>query len=247
MPGKQAGQGRCGICDTLPPSSLMELDALLGDPAAWPSSVWGLFDPPKGGLPASYRRFGAQRVGREWLDRHGWDGITTGTLRRHIRYDVAHVTRDVAELVTVGIISTTRTQTRIPTTPTIDAGAFISYFNAGVQMGAAAQRLLAERINAAIDAGDEPDPKLVMKLADMGASFAKTQATLVAKGLKFGEDESEDEAFRGSEDDLPSPRMGHQRVRTVNGERQVVRDEGPKDRERYNKRAREEGSTGFEP
>src|SRR3954470_15120479 len=200
--GKQAGQGPCSICQSMPPLDLLELDALLADPAAWPSSVWGLFNPPAGGLPASYRRFGAQRVGREWLDNHGYEQFSNGVLRRHIRYDVPHVARDVAALVGLGLITKAKTQTRIPTTPTLDAGAFVSYFNAGIQMGAAAQRMLADKINAAVDAGEQPDTKLVMKLADMGAACARTQATLMAKGLKFsGEEDDEDDAFRGPADD----------------------------------------------
>lgn len=222
------------------PTALLELDSLIGDPAAWPSTVWGLFEPPKGGLSASYRRYGAQRMGQEWLARNGYN-FTTGALRRHIRYDVAHVARDAAELAQVGVITLSNPRTRIPTAPTIDSGAFIRYFNAGIQMGEAAQRLLAERINAAIDKGEEPDPKLVLKLAEMGAAFARTQAGLVAKGLKFGQEEDEDDAFRGSADDLPSPRMGHHRVRTVDGERRPVTDEGPADRAHFNRRAAEEG------
>jgi len=244
--GVQAGQGPCSICQSMTPMDLLELDALLADPAAWPASVWGLFNPPKGGLPASYRRFGAQRVGREWLDAHGYERVTNGTLRRHIRYDVPHVARDVAELVGLGLITKAGTQTRIPTSPTLDAGAFVSYFNAGIQMGSAAQRLLAERINAAIDAGEEPDVKLVMKLADMGAAFARSQASLMAKGLKFnGDEEDEDDAFRGPADDLPSQRMGHSRVRNVNGERRPVADSGPADRAKFNERSRLEGGEGL--
>lgn len=238
--------GGCPICDRLSPSDLFALDTLIADPAAWPSTVWGLFSPPTGGLPASYRRFGAQRVGREWLDNHGYSGISTGALRRHIRFDVAHVARDLAELVGLGLITTSRTQTRIPTNPTLDAGAFVSYFNAGIQMGAAAQRMLAERINDALDRGEVPDEKLVMKLADMGAQFARSQASLMAKGLRFnGEEEDEDDAFRGPADDLPSKRMGHHRVRTIEGERRPVADEGPADREHFNERARHEGREGL--
>lgn len=238
--------GKCLICDRLSPVQLLELDTVIGDPAGWPITVWGLFEPPKGGLPASYRRFGAQRMGREWLDRHGFPDITDGWLRGHIRYDVAHVAHDASDLVKLGLIAKTKTQTRIPTNPTIDGAAFIRYFNAGIQMGEAAQRMLAERINAAIEAGEAADPKLVMKLADMGAAFARTQATLMAKGLKFGQDENEDDAFRGAKDDLPSPPMGHVRVRTINGERRPVLDRGPADRERHRKRAEQEGSEGLE-
>ena len=241
MPG-----GTCVICNRLSPSELLGLDAVVGDPAAWPATVWGIFDPPKGAMSVSYRRYGAQRMGREWLRGHGYDDISDYTLRRHIRYDVAHVARDTAELVAIGILRSTQgSVTRIPEAPTLDSGAFIRYFNSGIIMGEAAHRLLAETINRTIEAGDIPDPKLVMKLADMGAQFARTQAGLVAKGLKFGEAENEDDAFRGSEATLPSERIGNVRVRMIDGERRPVRDKGRKDREHYNKRAKEEGSEGL--
>lgn len=239
-PGRR--DGSCIICETLPVNDLLELDALLADPLAWPTSIWGLFSPPKGGaLPASYRRFGAQRAGRAWLDGHGHQGIGDNILRRHIRFDVAHVARDAADLVSVGLIAASSPVTRIPTNPTLDSGAYIRYFNSGIQMGSAAMTMLAERINKSIEEGKEPDTKLIMKLADMGAAFAKMQASLVAKGLKVGAEEDEDDAFRGDPDDLPSPRMGHSRVRTVNGERRPVHDEGPADRADYHARVAQEG------
>lgn len=232
----------CEVCNRLSPVQLLELDTVIGDPAAWPITVWTIFEPPKGGLPASYRRFGAVRMGRDWLDAHGFADIRDGTLRRHVRYDVVHVARDASELASIGLIRQTRPKTLIPTMNTLDTGAFIRYFNAGILMGEAAARLMAERINAAVENGDEPDPKLVMKLADMGASFAKTQASLMAKGLKFGQGEDDDDAFRGGEDTLPSERIGNHRVRLIDGERRVVKDEGPTDRAHFNKRAREEGT-----
>lgn len=236
----------CAICSRLTSRELLELDSVVGDPAAWPSTVWGIFDPPKGPMSVSYRRYGAQRMGREWLDKHGYGDLSNYVLRRHIRYDVAHVARDTAELVAVGILRSSQgSVTKIPEAPTIDSGAFIRYFNSGIIMGEAAHRLLAETINKTIEAGDIPDPKLVMKLADMGASFARTQAGLVAKGLKFGEAENEDDAFRGSADSLPSERIGGVRIRTIDGERRPVRDKGRKDRDGYNKRAKEEGSEGL--
>lgn len=235
----------CDVCTKLSPVQLLELDTVVGDPAGWPVTIWAMFKPPEGGLPASYRRYGAQRMGREWLDKHGYGHITDGRLRLHIRYDVSHVARDATDLVKIGIIRKTSTQTRIPTAPVIDGAAFIRYFNAGIQMGEAAARMMAERINAAIESGEDADPKLVMKLADMGAAFAKTQASLMAKGLKFGQDENDDDAFRGAADDLPV-KIGNNAIRTIDGERRPVADAGPADRERYRKRAEQEGSEGLE-
>jgi hypothetical protein len=243
---RKGGEQSCSVCTRLSPVQLLELDSIIGDPACWPVTIWGMFEPPKGGLPASYRRFGAVRMGRQWLDANDYRDITDGRLRMHIRYDVVHVARDPSELVTAGIIArSTALHTRIPTAPALDASAFIRYFNSGIQMGEAAQRLLAERINMAIEAGEIPDAKLVMKLADMGAAFARTQASLMAKGMKFGQDEDDDDAFRGSEETLPGPRIGHNRVRVVDGERRPVLDQGPADRERHRRRAEQEGSEGL--
>lgn len=234
--------GACQICDTLPPQKLMELDAIIGDPAAWPITIWGIFEPPKGQLSASYRRHGATAMARDWLDREGIKWITMQTIRKHVRFDVVHIPRDASDLIQLGIVAEAGTQrTRIPTAPTIDAGAFIRYFNAGIQMGEAATRLLAERINAMIERGEEPDPKLVMKLADMGAAFARSQAALMARGLKFGEEEDDDAAFMGSDEERPGPRIGHSRVKMVDGERRPVHDEGPADRAKHRKRREAEG------
>jgi len=243
---RKGGEGSCSVCTRLSPGQLLELDSILGDPATWPITIWGIFEKPKGGLPASYRRFGAVRMGRDWLDSHSYADISDQRLRMHIRYDVVHIAHDAADLARIGIIAkSTALHTRIPTAPALDASAFIRYFNSGIQMGEAAQRMLAERINMAIEAGEIPEAKLVMKLADMGAAFARTQAALMAKGLKFGQEDDDDDAFRGGEDTLPGPRIGNNRVRVVDGERRVVHDAGPADRERYRKRSEQEGSEGL--
>jgi hypothetical protein len=225
------------------PQDLLELDALLGDPARWPASVWGIFKPPEGGLPASYRRHGAQRMGRDWLDAHGYGSVTNSALRGHIRYDVAHVPRDVAELYQLGLIRSTHANRRIPADPErLDATAALRYFNLGIQSGITAHQLLIDRLNGQIERGEQPDSKLLLELVKQGAAFAKTQATLQAKGLKFGDKDDEDDGFRGSDEDKPGPRIGHGRERTMeDGTRRHVRDEGPADRAKFNARAEQEG------
>ncbi len=233
----------CAICSRLRPEELLELDLLVGDPTRWPSTVWGIFNPPRGGLPASYRRFGAVRMGRDWLDRHGYADMPTVTLRRHVRFDVVHKATDTADLVELGVIAVSDSRTRIPVNPQIDATAVIEYFNAGVQMGGAALRMAAERINAMADAGIPIDTKTLLEMAKLGTRLATTQASLQVRGAKFthgGEDE--DEHWRGSADNLPSTRIQHHRIRNIDGEVRPVLDEGPADREDYNERARREGS-----
>ncbi len=49
------------------------------------------------------------------------------------------------------------------------------------------------------------------------------------------------EGFRAGAGGLPSPRMSGHRIRSVDGERRPVRDEGYADREEYNRKARERG------
>jgi len=236
----------CMICATLSPRQVLELDQLLGDPAMWPSTVFNLMGKPEGGLPASYRRYGAERVGREWLDSHGFEHIGKLPLRRHIRYDVVHVAKDPTDLIEIGLIARSKSH-RLPTSPVIDRTAFITYFNSGIQVGAAAHQLLAEQINKLIDE-DKPVPtSLLTKLAEMGSQFARTQAQLIARGVRFTEDDDEDEAFRGKPDDLPSPPIGgHTRIRTIDGERRPIADEGRKDREEYARRRADEGRDGID-
>lgn len=236
-----ARPGACGVCDNMRPADLMELDTLLGDPARWPRSVWGIFRAPENGLPASYRRFGAVKMGLEWLAEHGYHSITKGQLRSHIRYDVVHVPRDVADLAQLGLIRHTHSNRRIPVEPRLDPGKAIEFFNTGIQAGIVANQILIERLNEQLERGEQPDTKLLMKLADQGAAFAKTQATLQAKGLKFGSGEDEDEGFMGGDDDRPSERIGHTRIRKIEGKRQAIRDEGPADRAKFNERAEQEG------
>ena len=130
---------------------------------------------------------------------------------------------------------------RLPTSPTLDAGQFITYFNSGIQVGIASHQLIVDRINKLLDDDKEVPIRLLEKLADMGAAFAKTQAQLMARGVRFEADPHEDESFMGSDDERPSTRIGHARIRTVEGERRPIADEGPKDRDAVNKRQLERG------
>lgn len=237
-------QSGCAICNRLSPNELLELDQVAGDPATWPSSVWGILAPPRGSaLPASYRRYGAEEMSRRWLEAHGYGDIASKyVLRRHIRYDVVHLPRDAADLVEIGVMAGTRTsQALIPAVPRMDPEAFLTYFNRGITMGNSALELLTHRINGYIEKDEDPPERLVLELAKLGAKLATTQAQLRQRGMRFGEDENEDDAFRGGAE-LPSERIGHHRIRTVGGERRPVRDEGQADRDVFNARSREEGS-----
>lgn len=232
----------CVVCGTLPPGELVELDLILADPLRWPKTVWGRFSPPEGGLPASYRRFGAEAMGREWLMANGYD-IPKGSLRKHIRYDVPVISVDVDELLARGLIGLTKDGPRgdRQLTQPIDPLAYIRFYNAGIELGLQGLTLLNQRVQDLIDAKEEVPLPLVKMIVDAGMKLATSQAAIKASGKRFGDDEAdENDAFRGGDD--ISPRFAGTRVRQIEGEARPVADEGPTDRKRYNERARMEGS-----
>lgn len=237
-----AGTSECTICKTLPPDLLVDLDLLLADPRRWPSTVWRVFDPPRGALPASYRRYGAVNAGLGWLKEQGWDDrITVRMLRRHYRYDVPVVAIDPAELVARGVIAAGGRGARTAPDP-IDPTAFMRYYAVGIQLGIQGLELLTKRISKLIDEDKEVPLPLLKQIVDTGAKLAMSQAAIRAAGKPWREeDDDENEGFRVGAGDDPSPRIGHSRVRTIDGERVPVIDEGPADRAAYNDRAREEG------
>lgn len=235
--------GKCRICTTLAPAELIELDLILGDPLRWPVTVWKGFSPPEGGLPASYRRFGAENMGREWLLANGFD-INKQTLRSHIRYDVPLQSVDVDELIQRGLISLAAPGPAGDTGQTIgqpiDALAYITLYNEGIHLGIRAQGLIAARVDAIIKRGEEVPLALLKLMVEGGMKLAQSQAQIKAAGKPFGDDDpDEDDAFRGGDD--ISPRMGHSRIRTVDGEARPVADQGFADRQHYNDRAAQEG------
>lgn len=235
--------GPCVICDTLPVGDLLDLDMVMGDSASWPSTIWGIFPPPAGMIPASYMRFGAEKMGAIWLEDHGYT-FAKNTIRSHFRFDVAVVAHDASDLVNRGLIDKAG---RKPQVEQIDPTAFLKYFDRGIKLGNRALELLATRL-AKMEQDDEDIPAaLLMKFADLAGKLATTQATLRARGLKMGEENDEDEGFRAGsvEGGIPSGKFRHQRIRVVDGEARPVTDNGRGDRERYSKRSREEGGSGL--
>lgn len=231
---------QCQVCATLAPGELIELDLILGDPLRWPATVWGNFPPPSGGLPVSYRRHGAQRMGHEWLLANGFD-IPKQHLRNHIRWDVPLQEVSVDELVQRGLISLSQGGPKSDDSEPIDPLAYIKLYNKGIAVGFKGLELLQQRIQALVDQKEDV-PLALMKLAiDAGLKLAQSQAGIKASGKTFGdEDADEDDAFRGGSD--ISPEFQHNRVRTIEGESRPVADEGFADRQRFNERARQEGS-----
>jgi hypothetical protein len=233
----------CVVCDTIPQGDLIELDLIMGDATKWPPNVWGRFDRPAAPLPPSFRRFGAIESGMRLLQSRGHLLITRQHVRKH--YNLGHVPITAAEpddLVAAGVAaSSDNRQVTLPGAP-IDPLAYIRYYQKGIALGNRGLELMHERIEAMVAAG-EVIPLAVLKMVvDLGAKLATSQAAIKAKGVELGGDSDPEEGFRAGSAPLPSARMGHARVRIVEGVSRPVTDQGPADRAHYSERARQEGS-----
>lgn len=229
----------CKVCDTLLPGDCIDLDLLLADPMRWPETVWQGFRPPEGGLPASYRRFGAMQMGVEWLHGHPEYSITKGALRSHLRYDVPVIDADPEALVARGLI----TRGDGPSTPKgldqpIDPRAYIGLYNDGIRLGRQGLLLLEQRVNDLIAKKEDVPVSLIKMVLDAGLKLAMSQAQIVSRGHQFAGAEEEDDAFRPDES---GPRFGDFRVRVIEGKARAVVDRGRADLADYNAKADEEG------
>lgn len=233
---------KCRVCREVTEADLLELDLLMGDPSRWPVTVWGMFEPPRA-LTASYRRFGAMEMGAAFLTDHGYD-IEKGQLRRHYKYDVPKIAGSPDELVANGLIASTSTKdSRIP--EVIDPTAYVRYYAKGIEVGITGLQLLQDRVNAIRSKNEEVPLALIKMLIDNGVKLATSQAAIVAAGRRWGNQDDIDDGFMSGSAPTPSPRMGHHRVRVVDGVSMPVADEGPADREHYTERARQEGGEGL--
>lgn len=233
----------CRVCDTVGPGDLIELDALMGDSSRWPATVWGQFEPPAGPLTGSFRRFGAVEMGLALLKSKGIEGINRGHMRRHYRFDVPIVAISPADFVGIGVEQTADGRSVIVPS-VVDPLDYLKYYGQGIKLGIAGLRLLEARIDKLVKDGkaDEIPMSTIKMIADIGAKLATSQAKIRASGQRWGDESDAEEGFRQGSEPPPSPRMGHARIRTVEGVARPVRDEGPADRAAYNRRAREEGS-----
>lgn len=230
----------CRVCDTVAPGDLVELDLLLGDPTRWPRTVWSVFAPPEGALPASYRRHGAMAMGLDWIKAHPEYSISKAQLRRHLKTDVPVLDFDPEELVARGVIASSSSKTDRGGGQQIDSSNFIGYYNDGIRVGRTALKVLETRINDLVDKGEEVPLALVKMALDAGLKLSMSQAAIVAAGKRMDSDTDEDDAFRASGDpQQPSQRVGHHRIRVIEGEARPVVDMGPADRARYNDHAAE--------
>jgi hypothetical protein len=175
MSGQRVG---CRICDELPIGDLAELDLLMGDASHWPETVWGIFTRPRGSIPASYQRFGALRVGRDWLTAHGYPEERFGqkVLRQHYRFDVVVIASDPIELLNRGLIAQGDGREARLDVDKIDPQAYLTYFDRGIRLGNRGLELLATRVEQMVARDEEVPLALLKAIADIGGKLATTQA-----------------------------------------------------------------------
>lgn len=231
---------KCRVCEALTPVELAELDALMGDPSAWPASLWPeMFEPPRGSLPASYRRFGAVEMGAAWLTEHGI-AVERKDVRRHYRFDTPKIATTPEDLVATGLIA--KGKTAGTDVATLNPLAYLTYYNTGIEVGIAGLELLRDRIAQLKEAGKEVPVALIKMAIDAGSKLAMSQATIKAAGKPFGDADDSDDGFMAGSAPAPGQRLGDHRIRVIDGEARPVRDTGPADRAAYSARARQEGS-----
>jgi hypothetical protein len=236
----------CSICRNVQTGDLIELDLLMGDPMKWPSSVWGVFGPGKGRMTPARRRYGAVEMGRNWLVTHGYE-FSDKVIRNHYRYDVVVIATSVEDLLARGLIEADPRRDRALMTDldAIDPKAFLTYFDRGIKLGNRALELMEKKVEAEVTAGNPISFAILKDIANLAAKLATTQASIKARGLRLEDDEEGEEGFRAGSMPEPSQRVMHHRIRVIDGSARPVHDEGPADRERYSRRAAEEGGDGL--
>lgn len=241
------GRGTCPVCRSVDIVELTRLDLLAGDPARWPRTIWKEtgWDPPKGLLPPQYRTWGQFSVTRDWLDRHGYEDLKDQSVRTHLRH-VPKIARTPADLTHTGLVEG-EPAPDMPNARMVDPNAYLAYYAAGVRVGIRGLELLEKRIKAIEERGEEVPLDLIRTMVEAGGKLATSQAQIRSRGAKMGDD-IDDDAFRRAaspEPDGNAPRIGHLRIRTIDGEARPVSDEGPGDRADYNERAAKEGLPGL--
>src|SRR6266496_2525000 len=140
MPAKPVS---CAICDELRIEQLVELDAILGDPRRWPSTIWDQFQPPAGILPPKMRRWGAVKMGMRWLEDHRPD-ISLRMLLRHYNTHVTFRGSDPAELIAAGVLE--KGLAPKPSEIPIDPLAFMKLYGKAIALGIRGIELLEQKL-----------------------------------------------------------------------------------------------------
>lgn len=232
-------RNRCPVCN-LPEHVLVQVDTMLATPKE--ELLSELFDGvPEEDIPANAYRWTSLTHALQWLDERGFvvkgrgkKGISKGALQLHFDKHLPLVPMNRQEIARTGYLSTGQPAPESPE-PYMAAIQFHAYYKLGMDIGFKALRKLEERL-------DDLTPTQQLAVAKIGQQLAQSQASIFARGQRF--DVEDDDAMSGFLDDEDiSPRFGSIRVREVDGEMRPVRDEGPADRERFNRRARQEGGT----
>lgn len=226
----------CKVCG-MPERDLVQLDLLLSTPPEEiDAKLFGDLGVVPPDLPAEWKRFGALRKAQLWLEERGY-AFTRQTLVAHFNQHLPAVwVSDSDRALQTGRLSD---GTPAPTAPEPLKMAieYHAFFKMGLQAGFRALEMLVQRL----EAPEAPSNALLLQIAHIGKGLAQAQAAIVTKGMRFVmEDDDAIGGFMG--EDETSPRFGAYRVRTIEGKRVPVHDEGPADRREYNERAREEGS-----
>lgn len=245
-PSATATRTTCKVCKEVDLVELTRLDLLAGDPARWPRTLWAEsgWDPPKGLLPPRYRTWGQFAVTRDWLNRNGYDDLTDDVVRGHLKH-VPKVARLPSTLTDTGLVA--GEPVPMPEGKAIDPNAYLAYYAAGVRVGIKGLELLEKRIRKIEERGDDVPLDLIKIMVDAGSKLATSQAQIRARGAKMGDD-LDDDAFRRAaspEPDGEAKKIGHLRVRTIEGEARPIADAGHGDRADYNERAKKEGLPGL--
>lgn len=237
----------CRVCATVPPPRVVELDEVMGDPRKWKMLVaYGSMVPTA--MTPSARKFGATNVGVHWLREQGYVELSRLDVVRHYVRHTPIVAASLEEYAAYALAGDLRSPRGIETRKVGMLGT-AELYNRGIDLANMSLDLLTARLEDRLrqDPASVPSAEL-MAYAEFGKSLAVSAAALKRGGINvFGGPNDRNAGFRGAGEggDAPSPRMGHHRVRMIEGTARPVTDEGPKDRAEYNARAAEEGREGL--
>jgi hypothetical protein len=231
--------GSCSVC-MLPDEQLLALNLILADPTQWPKTIFAGIKLPKGALPPGYRLWGALRMGQEFCREQGLV-INDKALRKHYNNHVVQVPASATHFAEQGMVAAQDSKLARP-----DLGLtpirFRDFYSKGVELGQRGLELLLDKIEAIEKKKGEVPVDLMLKAAEIGTKLATSAAQLEMRGFELERHrEEETEGFRAGSMPLPSERMGHHRIRVIEGVARPVADEGRSDRRDYNERAEEEG------
>lgn len=230
-------QIRCKVETMLGMEDALLLDAFLSDPKQWPKAIFEGWDLPVGPLPGNFRSWGATKIGMEWCESRGHK-VRRADMEKHVAEHVPILPYSTDDYAERGAPKDDMGRAVVPT----DAISYIEVFKKGLSVGYTALDALEQRVNKMIEAGQSVPIDLALEMAKLGTKLATAQASIMAKGARMGGEQDEEiEGFRSGTAPLPSQRLGHHRIRIIDGQARPIRDEGPSDRHEYNERAEQEG------